>query len=65
MIADWVIAIAFVLVFAFAFRLLFHGLHVEGLLRNLVEAVESQGRDQNDMERLHAALQDARKVVGK
>lgn len=65
MSATWILAIALVLVAAFWFRLLFHALHLEGLLRNLVEAVEAQGLDENDMERLHAALQDARRVVGK
>ena len=61
MSADWVIAIAFVLVIAFAFRMLFHALRVEGLLRNLMDAVEVQGRDDKDLERLHAAMEDARR----
>lgn len=61
---TWFLAIALVLVAALWFRLLFHALHVEGVLCNLVEAVDSQGLDEKDMERLHAAMQDARKVVG-
>lgn len=64
MSAAWILAIALVLVAALWFRLLFYALHVEGVLRNLVEAVESQGLDEKDMERLHAAIQDARKLVG-
>lgn len=63
MIAAWILAIALVLVAALWFRLLFYAVHVEGVLRNLVEAVESQGLDEKDMERLHAAMMDARKVV--
>lgn len=58
---TWFLAITLVLVTALAFRLLFHALKVEGLLRNLFEAVESQGLDEKDMERLHAAMQDARR----
>lgn len=61
MSVTWFFAIALLLAIAFAFRLLFHALKVEGLLRNLVEAVESQGRDDKDMERLHAAMEDARR----
>ena len=61
MSADWVIAIAVMLVIAFAFRMLFHALRVEGLLRNLMDAVEVQGRDDKDLERLHAAMEDARR----
>lgn len=61
MSAAWILAIALVLVIAFAFRLLFHALRVEGLLRNLMDAVEAQGFDDKDMERLHAAMQDARR----
>lgn len=61
MSATWVLAIAFVLVLALAFRMLFHALRVEGLLRNLMDAVESQGLDEKDMERLHAAMEDARR----
>lgn len=38
-----------------------HALRVEGLLRNLMDAVEAQGLDDKDMERLHAAMQDARR----
>lgn len=64
MSATWIIAIALVLVAGLCFRLLFYALHVEGVLRNLAEAVESQGLDEKDMERLHAAMMDARKVVG-
>lgn len=60
---TWFLAVTLVLVTALAFRLLFHALKVEGLLWNLVEAVESQGLDEKDMERLHSAMQDARKVV--
>lgn len=48
---TWVLAIAFLLALAFAFRLLFHALRVEGLLRNLMDAVEAQGLDAKDMER--------------
>jgi hypothetical protein len=61
MSVSWVLAIAFVLVIAFAFRMLFHALRVEGLLRNLMDAVEVQGRDDKDLERLHAAMEDARR----
>lgn len=61
MSAAWFLAIALLLVIAFAFRLLFHVLQVEALLRNLMDAVETQGRDDKDMERLHAAMQDARR----
>lgn len=60
MSVTWAIGIAFVLVLALAFRLLFHALRVEGLLRNLMDAVEAQGRDK-DMVRVHAAMEDARR----
>lgn len=58
---TWFLAITLVLVTALAFRLLFHALRVEGLLRNLMDAVEAQGFDAKDMERMHAAMQDARR----
>ncbi len=61
MSVTWVLAIAFLLAIAFAFRLLFHALRVEGLLRNLMDAVEAQGLDDQDMERLYAAMLDARR----
>ena len=69
---TWVLAFALLLVLVFAFRLLFYALHFAYwrglraseagvLLRNLMAAVEAQGLDDKDMERLHAAMQDARR----
>ena len=59
----WILAITLVLVVALWFHLLFYALHAERVLRNLVEALETQG-DEEDLVRLHDALQAARKVVG-